>query len=255
MIYHVLNGDALVDRFQQTGIAGEMAVAREALIDGSFTGNDLEEFWHSRAKYMELADEEYRSYTVSQFEKILQAPAGSEFNLWFEYDLFCQVNMWFVISLINNLPGNKKVFAVYTTHLDKADKQFWNGYGPASVEELRGCYKDRVELNEADLQLGQQLWEAYKNAELKELTHLSNKQSKSFPYIQEVIQAHVDRFPGKEGKGRPEKVLEDIITNVSSDFNTAFVEFWKRESIYGFGDTQLKHIYDKLMYSHKNRLQ
>jgi hypothetical protein len=197
---------------------------------------------------MGISQTEYNNAVVKEFEKIINAPANSEFNLWFEYDLFCQVNMWFVISIINSMPVKKKVFAVFTSYLDKTDKQFWNGFGPANEDELTICYADRIPLSEADLNFGQQLWTAYKNSNLEELTNLSKHPSPAFPYLQEVVQAHVDRFPKDGTKGRPEKVIEDITKNISTDFHKVFEEFWKRESIYGFGDTQLKSLYDKVMH-------
>ena len=177
----------------------------------------------------------------------MDASDSSEFNLWFEYDLFCQVNMWFTISIINSLPIKKKVFAVYTSYLDKTNKQFWNGFGPANSDELKICYANKIPLSEADINLGKDLWKAYKNGYLEELTNLSKNQSLAFPYLQEVVKAHVDRFPKDGTKGRPEKVIEDITKNISTDVHTVFKEFWSRESIYGFGDTQLKSLYDKVM--------
>ena len=178
----------------------------------------------------------------------MNAHDNSEFNLWFEYDLFCQVNMWFVISIINSLSIKKKVFAVFTSYLDRSNKQFWNGFGQANSNELRICLADRIPLNDADLQFGQDLWIAYKTGNLEELTVLAKNQSSAFPYLQEVIKAHVDRFPKDGSKGRPEKVIEDIVKNISTDFHKVFEEFWKRESIYGFGDSQLKTLYDKVMH-------
>ena len=247
MIWNILNGDSLAYSFPETKINGEMIVVREGLIDGDLSGNTLHYFWQSRAKYMGLAETEYYNNVVKEFEKIMNAPDNSEFNLWFEYDLFCQVNMWFVISIINTLSIKKKVYAVYTSYLDRTSKQFWNGFGPANSSELTICFADRTPLNNVDLQLGQDLWTAYKNGNLEELTRLANNQSSAFPYLQEVIKAHVDRFP-KEGKGRPEKVIEDITNNISTDFNKVLKEFWDKESIYGFGDTQVKNLYDKVMH-------
>ena len=247
MIYNILNGDSLAYSFPDTKIEGDVIVVREALIDGDLSGDNLHEFWQSRAKYMGLTETEYHSKVVREFERIRNAPDNSAFNLWFEYDLFCQVNMWFVISIISSLPINKKVFAVYTTYLDKTNKQFWNGFGPANSDELEICYASRIPLTEADIDLGQQLWKAYKNNNLEELKNLSKYQSLVFPYLEEVIQAHVDRFPEDGTQGRPEKVIEDITRNISTDFQTVFREFWNRESIYGFGDIQLKSLYDKVM--------
>src|SRR5829696_4525868 len=233
MIYNILNGDSLAHSFPNAGIEGDIIVVREALVDGDLSGDNLNDFWRSRAKYHGSTEADYHNGVAKEFEKIITAPDNTEFNLWFEYDLFCQVNMWFVISIINSLSIKKKVFAVFTCYLDKTDKQFWNGFGPAKSEELKVCYADRIPLSEADINFGQELWKAYKNGNLEELTNLSKHQSSAFPYLQEVVKAHVDRFPKDGTKGRPEKVIEDITKNISTDFHEVFREFWKRESIYG----------------------
>lgn len=248
MVYNILNGDSLAYSFPDTKIEGDIIVVREGLIDGNLSGDNLHNFWQSRAAYMGLTEAEYHNNVVKEFEKIMNAPGNTEFNLWFEYDLFCQVNMWFVISIINSLSIKKKVYAVYTSYLDRTSKQFWNGFGPANSSELTICFADRTPLNDVDLQLGQRLWIAYKSGDLDGLIRLTKSQSSAFPYLQEVIKAHVDRFPKDGSKGRPEKVIEDITKNVSTDFHKVFREFWDRESIYGFGDIQLKHLYDKVMH-------
>jgi hypothetical protein len=248
MVYNILNGDSLAYNFPETKIAGDMIVVREGLIEGTLSGDNLQDFWLSRAKHLEISEEEYYSSVVKEFEKIMDAPPNSEFNLWFEYDLFCQVNMWFVISIINSLSIKKKVYAVYTSHLDITSKQFWNGFGQANSSELAICFADKTPLNKFDLQLGQDLWTAYKSDNLEGLIRLAKNQSSAFPYLQEVVKAHFDRFPKDGTKGRPEKVIEDIVQNGTTDFSEVFREFWNRESIYGFGDIQLKHLYDKVMH-------
>ncbi|MGC4039041.1 MAG: hypothetical protein QM764_23990 [Chitinophagaceae bacterium] len=250
MLYNILNGDSLAYSFPDAKIEGEIVVVREGFIDGELSGNTLHEFWRSRANYMGITESEYYNSVVKEFEKIISAPDNSTFNLWFEYDLFCQVNMWFVISIIHSLPIKKKVFAVYTSYLDKTSKHFWNGFGTANAEELNVCYSNKISFTEADLNFGNDLWRAYKSGNPDELTNLSINQSSAFPYLQEVVKAHIDRFPKDGTNGRPEKVIEDITKNISTDFHTVFKEFWNRESIYGFGDIQLKRIYDKVMQHH-----
>src|SRR5215203_3006847 len=166
MIYNILNGDSLAYSFPDAKIEGDIIVVREALMDGDLSGDNLREFWRSRAIYHGSTEAEYHSRVAKEFEKIINAPDNTEFNLWFEYDLFCQVNMWFVISIINSLPIKKKVFAVYTSYLDRTSKHFWNGFGPANSDELKVCYADRIPLNEADINFGHELWKAYKNSNL-----------------------------------------------------------------------------------------
>ena len=248
MVYNILNGDSLAHSFPDAKIEGEIIVVREGLIDGDLSGDNLHDFWQSRARYMRITETEYNNFVVKEFEKMMNAPDNSEFNLWFEYDLFCQVNMWFVISIINSLSVKKKVYAVYTCYLDRNDKQFWNGFGQTTSNELKICFAERIPFNDTDLQFGQDLWAAYKSDDLEELICLAKKQSPAFPYLQEVVKAHVERFPKDGTEGRPERVLEEITKNISTDFHQVFKEFWSRESIYGFGDTQLKELYDKVMH-------
>ncbi len=249
MVYHILNGDSLAYSFQDAKIGGKIIVMRESLIAGDLYPEDHEDFWRSRANYMGITFTEYHKKILSEFEKIMNAPDLSEFNLWFEYDLFCQVNMWFVISMLNNLPIRKTVYVVYTSFLDRTSPQFWNGYGKANTADLNHAFTNRIRLNQVDIHLGQALWKAYKLHSLEQLTKLSRHQSSAYPFLGEVVKAHVDRFPRDGSKGRPEKVIEYIIQNISSDFNTVFTEFWKRESIYGFGDIQVKNLYDQITQS------
>jgi hypothetical protein len=248
MIYHVLNGDALVERFKATGLAGEMVVARECLVEGDFGGETLFEFYETRANYLTGTygekSETYFRNVASECNKVLYARDLSTFNLWFGYDLFCQVNMWFIISLLQSLKIQKHVFAVYPSFLKRAD--IWKDFGKATTVDLKKAFEARIEFTAADLRLGNDLWNAYRSNNLTELAKLSNHQTLCFPYLKEVISAHVERFPQSGAAGRPEKTLKEIIRH-STDFTTVFKTFSEKEGVYGFGDLQVKRLYDKIL--------
>jgi hypothetical protein len=246
MIYHVLNGDALAGTFEGAGIPGEVLIAREGLIAGNLQGDTLAAFFETRAQYLSSDNPRlYYDTTVKEFNKLLAATDGSEFNLWFGYDLFCQVNMWFILSLLKNMPVQKNIFVVYPSF--RNSDEIWKDFGRATHANLHTALTNRVAFAEKDLQLADDLWLAYKQNDLERLQTLAQQKSSCFPYLAEVCQAHVDRFPLPGAKGRPERVIEDIIKNVSPDFHTVFVEFFKREGVYGFGDDQLKPLYDKVI--------
>ncbi|WP_207431494.1 hypothetical protein [Sabulibacter ruber] len=248
MVYHVLNGDALLDRFSATGLNGEAVIMRECLIEGDVTGDTLPEFYRTRAAYLQATyptvQESYYTKVVPQLEKLTSAPADAEFNLWFGYDLFCQVNLWFILSLLHK-QSHKEVFVVYPTYLSGTD--VWQDFGLASAQDLLNCFQDRVKLNQEDLALGKDLWEAYKNGDPSRLEELSKRQSACFPYLREVCAAHLERFPGNGEKGRPEKAIEEIVQSAGPEFAAAFDAFSRKEGIYGFGDAQLRQIYDRVV--------
>ncbi len=249
MTYHLLNGDALQERFLATKLAGEVIIDRECLIVGDVSGDTLAHFWAARASYIEATYQEtrstYYSRVVGEFERIIEAPDQSEFNLWFGYDLFCQVNMWFVLSLLYTQSKAHTICVVYPIFLP-ADA-IWNDFGRATVADFRTCFAGRVQFGDADLRLGNALWTAYKNRNLDNLEELAAAESPCFPYLKQVCTAHIERFSFKDGKGRPETVIEAIISNGATSFPEVFQEFFRREGVYGFGDVQVKQLYDGLM--------
>jgi hypothetical protein len=89
MVYNILNGDSLAYSFPDAKIEGNIIIIREALIDGELSGDNLHDFWQSRAQYLKIAETEYNNSVAKEFEKILNAPDNSECNL-FQLSLVCQ---------------------------------------------------------------------------------------------------------------------------------------------------------------------
>jgi hypothetical protein len=100
---HILNGDALVDRFAAANIQGTYIIVREALIDGPVYAKTLADFWELRAGYFSADNNaHYYEVIVSEFEKLKQVNKDDAIHLWFEDDLFCQVNDRSIISVFSD---------------------------------------------------------------------------------------------------------------------------------------------------------
>ncbi|HEX8735739.1 MAG TPA: DUF1835 domain-containing protein, partial [Pyrinomonadaceae bacterium] len=154
MKIHVLAGDALAQDFNNSGIEGEAVVCRECLVEGNVKAENLEDFWQVRAGFIKNAygetEEKYFADVVSEFEKLQTIAPGAEVNLWFEYELFCQANMWFCLSL---LPETKaSVYRVAPVVRTEAD--VWKGFGNLSAEDLKKCFAARIKFTGDDIRLG-----------------------------------------------------------------------------------------------------
>lgn len=248
--YHILNGDCLADQLRQTKINQDFIICRECLIDGNVFSDDITDFWKIRAKFIaetyNTSTEKYFSKTVHEFKKLDNMPNHSEICLWFENDLFCQTNMWFVISILANNP-TLKVFRVFPI-IDYED-DLWKGFGSATTEKLVQAYCSKIQFTPEDIELGSNLWTAYQKGNLNKLKQLSKQQTDCFAYLEEVCQAHIDRFPLDKSLGRPDKVVKEIIKLNITEFSKVFSEFSRREGIYGFGDLQIQCIFDRQMKS------
>lgn len=237
MKVHVLPGDALAEDFRKNGIDGTVIVCRECLVEGEVRAENLEDFWHLRAGFIAESygeeREKYFSGVRGEFENLQKlAEKDSEINLWFEYELFCQANMWFCLSLLSESAA--KIYRVAPVVRDGGD--IWKGFGNLSAADLEKCYAERVLFSEEEKQLGAALWKAFQNSDYDALERLSASESKCFPYLKEVCRAEIEKST------RPQKILEDIIANGKTDFAEIFPEFSAAAGVYGFGDSQVKRI-------------
>lgn len=238
MKVHLLPGDSLIETFQKTNIIGEIIVCRECLVEGDVKADTLNDFWQLRAGFIEKTydanAETYIREVAGEFERLkAKAASGAEINLWFEYELFCQINLWFTLFLLNK--SDARIYRV--APVVREENEIWNGFGDLSAANLERCFADRVELSASDVSLGADLWQAFRNVDYEALERLSARESASFPYLSEVCRAAIEK------QTRPRKVVEEIIAGGKKDFAAEiFPAFAAKVGVYGFGDAQVKRI-------------
>ncbi|MEP2772172.1 MAG: DUF1835 domain-containing protein [Fulvivirga sp.] len=244
MVYHILNGDALKEQFPKN-IEGEVIVARECLVDGDIHGGSLEELFTTRARYLskhykEVSEAYYYKHTVPEIKKITEIPAGSEVNLWFEDDLFCQVNFWFVLHTLMSHANN------LTIYLIRPEKHTSYGFASYSPDELNDLLANKVALD--DLHLLTTLWPLYQKQDAEALKSIAKGLSHKYPFILTAVEAFAESIPNGDSLGRPSDTVRKIIAELNTtEFGPVFREFCKREAIYGYGDLQVKRLFNEVI--------
>lgn len=238
-----MNGDCLAEQLKEVMSSEDFIVFREALIDGPIEAESSNQFWALRSNFiMEsygASSKEYYTKTVAEFDKLKALPDGSEICLWFENDLFCQANMWFIISMLYQYTSFQ-IYRIFPIISNPADK--WTGFSNATPSSLMNAYDKKVKFTKDDLLLGKNLWDVYRKNDLAKLMTLSEQASPCFELLNEVCKAHADRFSFNGIMGRPERVIKEIMEDKSLDFQAVFDIFSKQNGIYGFGDLQVKKM-------------
>ena len=79
-IFHILNGDALRNRFPDT-IDGTIVVFRECLIEGPTIHGDFKEFFTVRSKYIQktykISEQGYQTQSIKEISQLLDVPDSS----------------------------------------------------------------------------------------------------------------------------------------------------------------------------------
>ncbi len=235
MTYHVLPGDAVAAEFKKTNIEGEVIVCRECLVVGDVDADSLPDFWDQRARFIlsDYGEDEivYHETVADELAKLLDLDEYAEVNLWFEYELFCSVNMWFCLWLLGETGA--AIYRVEPSVLSEEDR--WDGFGKLTAAELQSCYDSRIYFTPEDIALGADLWNAFRKGDNERLIELSAIESNCFPYLAEVCQAAIDKDT------RPAEILGDLDAKAEDIFE----QFASRTGVYGFGDLQVQKLIDQ----------
>jgi hypothetical protein len=243
--YHILNGSSLKEQFP-ISLAGEIIVAKECLADGTVDGENLDDLFTNRAGFISrhydgYTKRDYYKKTVPEFNKIQAIPQQSEINLWFEHDLFCQVNFWFVSYMLckNNMP--------YIINFVSPLPGHEYSFGSMTEPELIKAFETKIVITKTEINQLSTLWKTYQKNNFDNMLKTAKSLNQKHPFLLPAINAHIDRLPKHGTLGRIEqsilKIMADLNTN---DFDIVFKEFNKRDPIYGFGDLQIKRLFEKI---------
>lgn len=242
---HILNGDALLERFPRS-LKGKQLVCRECLVEGPVSAIDLKTFYKTRKNYLNTrygheVKLDYTTHVKAVFDQMTTIPKNVEINLWFEDDLFCQVNLWFCLTLIAEHNPESMLFLVRPPLLTPI------GFGGLNAEELKLCYHNRIRINKT--KSFKNLWYSYQNKDLNKLIETAYGLKDDYSFVQEAVEAYRESLPSGTSLGRPKERLLQIITQLrTKNFGIIFQEFCKSEAIYGFGDLYVKHLYEELLH-------
>lgn len=169
--FHILNGDSLKKQFPKS-LKGEKIIARLCLVDGNVKAKSLEELFEERAKflssnYADITKEDYYIKSVTEIKKIESLPDEPFINLWFEDDLFCQVNFWFLINLISKQKTKHKA------HLVRPKQNCAYSFGSMHQEELINSYNSRVSITDNELKELSKLWTLYQDDNIEEMLQIA----------------------------------------------------------------------------------
>ena len=221
---HITNGDSAGGTLRQTDLPGDILTWKDILHEGPTpAGLSLEQMSKIRAQF--IADSALGTYddVLASFmlrdTLLAQFAAHKEVVLWFEHDLYDQLQLiqlldWFshqhlgttVISLIciNSFPGIANFV----------------GLGQLNPAQLRSLYETRRPLTDREFSLGSEAWKAYCSPDPKELEAFLRMDTTALPFLKAALLRHLEQFPAlQSGLSRTERqILEVVASGVHKPF-------------------------------------
>lgn len=247
-ILHITNSSGLTSYLKKINISGDFLTWFEMLCEGPTQEIiDTDEFIKQRQMFLSsYYNVDANNYTFkNEIEKLNQPQNYSEIVLWFEYDLFCHINLIAAVSLIQQKKIKLPLYLVCSGKID-GEKDL-KGLSELSPKQLQNHYKNKVKLNPDDIDLAKTLWNIYCGKDHNLIKPYIVKKS-SYKYLSHSLKAHLQRFPdSKHGLGTlGYNVLKIIKSNVIKSKHHLLGYMLNYQGYYGFGDMQLKRMIDKL---------
>lgn len=241
---HIVNGETTARILKRSKLKGEIFSFKDALISGPApVTRNRHEFRAVRAEYLS------QSYgvksSISQKDLVRQdavlesTKKHDEVVLWFEHDLFCQLNLLYLLDWFNQTNLKKTCISLINIGRFPSRKNF-RGLGELTPDELASLFRYREHTTQAQLALASKAWQAFCSPNPTGIELLLHGDTSALPTLRGALTDHLNRFPStSNGLGRIEQQSLQFIDAGLEKFAELFPRFTAAENSYGLGDAQL----------------
>ncbi len=240
---HIHNGDSSANIAKQSTIPGEHFAWREALIEGPTPEDVSGEQWRRiRAKHLS----EYYGVDLRETERELETQedklAGyvehDEVVLWFEHDLFCQINLLYLLNWFAQRElGQTKLSLIFIGKFPGLPN--FRGLGELNPAQMASLLDGRLEVAASQLSLSTNAWQAYCSPDPTTIERFLQTDTSAITFLQQAFRLHLERFPFvSNGLGRIQNRGLEFVSSGLHNFIDLFPRFVETEPAYGLGDSQ-----------------
>ena len=249
---HITNGDYTTKRLKKLNFEGQIITWREMLCEGKTTvevGSEV--FWKTRFEFLKssynVTKQKFIDYTVKEYRNLCNQKKQDEIVLWFEYDLFCQINMLAVISWLKRYRKDRQISLVCSGKINNQKKLV--GLRELSDNQLKQYYTNKIILTQDDIEYADYIWQLYCSDSPLQLENIYKiHENSTFNYLEEAIKSHLLRFPSIEnGLNHIERgILKKVRINQFNNKTQLISNLLADQENYGFSDTQYYKKVDEL---------
>jgi len=204
---HITNGDSAVAAIRNSGIKGEIISWDDFLHDGPVPGGKtLAELSAIRAEFISSLGWESQSDVSDKFykrDRIFETLSDfDETVLWFEHDLYDQLQLIQVLSEIEKLDYNKIQISHYFTDEYLSE---------VSLDSLLKFYKKRSKIKPSILKYSSNAWNAFTSETPEKMYSFINNSNDGLPYLKKAFSRICEQYPSSfNGLSRSEnQILSD----------------------------------------------
>ncbi len=242
---HVTNGDAAAEPLRRSGLGGEVLPWRDVLHEGPVpAGLAPAELNRERARFLAergwaehaevLRDLDARDRTLAD-----AAAGGGEVVLWFEHDLYDQLQLLQVLDRLGDAEaGRARVSLVCIGEFPGVEP--FHGLGQLSLGQLMSLHPGRAPVTDAQRSLARTAWAAFRAPDPAEIERVLAGDTGALPFLRGALLRHLEQFPAVgDGLSRTERQVLEAVAGGAAGPHEVFLADQAREERVFMGDTTL----------------
>ena len=250
---HVANGTSTTMTIEAAGMPGAVSIWADPLHDGPVPGNLTDDgLVEVRARHLADPDDPASlSGTIEglhAWRRVIAAhDAYRELVLWYEHDLFDQLNLIQLLAWIRrNLPSAKPVSLICIDSFP--GRPAFKGLGELTTSELAPLLDIRRPVTDAQYELAGAAWHSFGEPTPEPLDRLCHTDTSALPFLGAALGRFLQEYPWTtDGLSRRERRLLELSREGPLSLASAFPEFDRGETAFYVSDTSLSDTADELV--------
>jgi hypothetical protein len=234
---HVTNGDCTVEILARTGLGGDIVAWADALHDGPVPLLEGEQLRAVRAAYLAarfgVPEQTVLASLRDRDERLERAlTAGEPVVLWFEHDLYDQLQLLQLLTAVGERDGTVGAIIVGAF----PGRPSFKGLGELTAQELASLWPSRTSVQPEQRARAARTWDAFRAGDLAALRHEAAIDDGGLPHLSRALVRLLEEVPGEDGLPRTERQLLRAIAAGAATAGDAFVAAGRMEEAPFMGD-------------------
>ena len=237
-LLHVTNGESAGNTLRQTALGGAVLPWQDVLHEGPAPALPRQELLQTRARFLADCGWGGRQALQAGLERrdgqLLEALRdGLQVVLWFEHDLYDQLQLLDVLALAHTAETAPELIVVGSF----PGKPSFAGLGELTASELETLWPSRQPAARAALQAAASAWAAFQAPEPTTLADCATRETADLPFLAPALRRLLEELPAAaDGLSRTERSALETIAAGASTPPASFVATQRLEEAPFLGD-------------------
>ncbi len=201
-MFHVTNGDSAAALIEASGVPGEVLPWRDVLHEGPVPVLPDAALRRVRATYLAALSGHSEPVILRSLEerdqRFEKAIENEEVVLWFEHDLYDQLQLLQILDRIARLGASLSGVRLICIG-DHPTQARFEGLGNLEPVDFPELFEQRERVSPEQVALAQAAWQAFCSNEPMHLALSLRQETPSLPFLAPALRRHLEQYPSTRG--------------------------------------------------------